>query len=928
MVFSVTSMVLNVVGKHPALIVALSLIALASFGCSKQSKEEAPTKDQILSRADDALAAGQYIKAEKDYREVLRVTPNDARALRQLGALYLTQGQVIQAYGPLKKATELQPDDPELQLKFGEAAMALRQLPEARQVALEVLDKKPGDETALRLLVDTAVTPDEIQETQTAIDRLREKDRDRASYHIALGILELRQQNEAGAEKEIKAALELDPKSSRAYSALGRLYLSRNDLKAAEEAMKTAADLSPLQSPMQLAYLDFELRRGNLREAKDLLERINNKFPEYLPARVYRMKTVCAERLDDDCAKRVQEILAQDPINFDAHFQDSVLDLIKGNTVNAIMKLEFLSDKYRDKPELMYQLALAYLASAGHTSPVQARQAVDKAAGRLREAIKLNPHYAAAIMTYAELQIRSGNAASVIDSLVQLIKEQPQIADGYFLLTAAYRAEHKEDQALALLRQMTTVFPKDPRPPFSAGNILLALGQPADARREFERSLEITPDYPPAIEALVNLDIADKQYAAAMDRVQKLIDKNAESAPSWALRARIYLAQKDYSHAEADLLNAIALDPKLESAYLQLADLYVNSARQDQAIEKLSGFVAKNQSVPALTQLAKIYQQVENFPAAADTYRKLLAVSADNIPALNNLAVLYSEHLGQLDTAYDLAKRARELSPDDAHVADTLGWILFKRGDYGKALPLLQESTVKTPDAPEYQFHLGMAHYMLGEEAAARVALQRATDTGVDFPGKGEARQRLSVLAIDGTAANAAARTDLQNDLRQWPNDPAVLVRLAQFQVRDGNADQAVKTLEKIVADSPQYGPAMRQLAVLYGERGVDDPKAYDLVQKARQSYPDDADITKTLGILSYRRQFYPQSAELLKEAARTRKDDPELFYYLGAARQKLKQWNECKTALERALSLNLPSELAGKAQQALAECSEELATP
>ena len=167
------------------------------------------------------------------------------------------------------------------------------------------------------------------------------------------------------------------------------------------------------------------------------------------------------------------------------------------------------------------------------------------------------------------------------------------------------------------------------------------------------------------------------------------------------------MAQKDDSHAEADLLKAIALDPKLESAYLLLADLYVNSNRQDQAIEKLSGFVAKNQSVPALTQLAKIYEQVENFPAARDTYRKLLAVSADNIPALNNLAVLYSEHLGQLDTAYDLAKRARELSPDDAHVADTFGWILFKRGDYGKALPLLQESAAKTPEAPEYQFHLG-----------------------------------------------------------------------------------------------------------------------------------------------------------------------------------------------------------------------------
>ena len=156
---------------------------------------------------------------------MLRLVPNDPVALRQLGTLYLEQGQVIQAYPPLKKAAELHPEDPELQLKFGEAALALRQLPEAREVAQEVLEKKPGDEAALLLLVDTAVTPDEIKQTQEAIDRLRGNDQDRASYHLALGILELRQHNEARAESEFKAALALDPKSSGAYSALGRLYL-------------------------------------------------------------------------------------------------------------------------------------------------------------------------------------------------------------------------------------------------------------------------------------------------------------------------------------------------------------------------------------------------------------------------------------------------------------------------------------------------------------------------------------------------------------------------------------------------------------------------------------------------------------------------------------------------------------------------------
>src|SRR5262245_4710649 len=775
-----TSMVTNLAGGYRSLIFALSLVALASSGCSEAPTKN-PTKDQILSRANDALAAEQYVKAEKDYREVLRLAPKDPVALRQLGIIHLDQDQYVQAYLLLKQATELQPDDPELQLKLGQAALAFGWLTQARDLAQQVLDKKPGDETALLLLADTAVAPDEIKETQKLIESRREKDQDRASYHLAVGILDLRQKNDARAESEFKTALELDPKSSGAYAALGRLYWSRGDLKAADEAMKTAADLSPLRSPMQMQYVDFKLRQGALPEAKAILEAINNKSPDYLPPRVALMKMACAEGRGEDCVARVQSILAQDSVNFDAVFQDSVLNLTKGDTAKAIRQLEHLNDAYRGRPKLLYQLAVAYLAFAGRASPGDARDAVDKAASRLTEAIKLDPRFAEAILTYAELQIRSGNAAPVIDSLVQLIKEQPQIAEAHYLLAAAYRAVKKENEALAVLRQMAVLFPKNPQPPFSAGSILLAQGKQAEARKEFERSVEISPDYLPATEAIVNLDLSERRYATAMNRVQKLIEKNATLPQVWGLSAKIHWAQQDVPRAEADLLKAIELNPKFEPAYLLLAQVYLSSNRPDEAIEKLNGFVEKNKSAPALLQLARIQEQVKNFPAARDAYEKLLTVSADSIPALNNLAVLYSEHLGQIEAAYDLAKKAREAAPDEPSIADTLGWILFKKADYGNALPLLREGAGKLPDNPDVQFHLGMAYYMLGDEASARVALQKAADANADFPGKDGARQRLAVLAINVETANAAARRELENTLQEWPNDPPALLRLAQF---------------------------------------------------------------------------------------------------------------------------------------------------
>src|SRR5262249_33732262 len=247
----------------------------------------------------------------------------------------------------------------------------------------------------------------------------------------------------------------------------------------------------------------------------------------------------------------------------------------------------------------------------------------------------------------------------------------------------------------------------------------------------------------------VDLDIAEKQYATAMDRVQKLIDKDPKPASLWGLRAKIYLAQQDFTHAEPDLLKAIELDPKLEQAYQLLAELYVASNRQEEAIAKLTAFVENNkgaQAAPALLQLAMIQEQLKHFDAARDAYEKLLAVAPNSAIALNNLAVLYSEHFGQLDKAYDLAQKAKEVA-NEPHIADTLGWISFKRGDYNGALRLLQEGAAKLPNLTEIQFHLGMTYYMLGEEEPARMALQKAADASADFPRKDEARQRLAVLA-------------------------------------------------------------------------------------------------------------------------------------------------------------------------------------
>ena len=46
------------------------------------------------------------------------------------------------------------------------------------------------------------------------------------------------------------------------------------------------------------------------------------------------------------------------------------------------------------------------------------------------------------------------------------------------------------------------------------------------------------------------------------------------------------------------------------------------------------------------------------------------------------------------------------------------------------------------------------------------------------------------------------------------------------------------------------------------------------------------------------------------------------MLYYLGQAYHQLKQLNQCKDTLQRALNLNLSPEHSDEAKRALADCS------
>jgi tetratricopeptide (TPR) repeat protein len=334
-----------------------------------------------------------------------------------------------------------------------------------------------------------------------------------------------------------------------------------------------------------------------------------------------------------------------------------------------------------------------------------------------------------------------------------MIRLQPGSTDGYALRALSNINRKHYVEAEQDVRRAISASPQSAFGYVQMGNLRFAQKQYGDAAKAFQDALDRNANSTDALRGLVNVYVAEKQVDKAIAAVNVQIGKAPNNSNFYnMLGAVLFHGKKDLSGAENAFVKSAALDSHNYDAVIQLCQVRAAKGEIDQAIAIGEQSLKDNTRQPNLHILmGNLYESKSDWKKAEDAYQKALDLNSQNPVASNDLARVMLQTGGNFDVALSLAQTAMKGLPDSPGVADTLGWIYYRKGVYPLAIRNLQEALRlqeknNLPDNPDIHYHLGMAYEKTEQPALARQQFEQVLKISPGYRDAAEIKKELTHL--------------------------------------------------------------------------------------------------------------------------------------------------------------------------------------
>jgi predicted Zn finger-like uncharacterized protein len=551
---------LKVEPQHLASAVELAQLALARKDAATVLKtlEPALAEPKLLAPAERARGlalkgAALLIQAKPGdavagLEEAVRIDPNSIFAKGTLARTYAALKQDEKALPLWKVVVAAEPDNPVWADGQVQSLAALKKSGEALSAAAKARATFPKDE-------QTALVVARVQEL---LDRVTD------------------------AEKNYKAATELDPDDLDAALGLARLYLRTRRPAEARAALAPVTEKQSQNARLHLGLGDLALATGDLAAAQSEYERATTLAPDSADAWVSRGRLALEKQAWKDARAHAEKALGLDP------------EVVEGRLVHgiALWKLGELDDAAKE---------LEAARSGGPNSRLEvALGAVYYEKGDLEKANELlqgvrrnDRGNAEAYFWIARVQWKKGDIDPALDSIHEAIDRAPTRASYQYELGRILRDARRVPEAVEAWKATVKLDPGYADAWEAIGQAYLEVGRYKEAIAAFESTLKADP---PRARVYGLLGDAQSQAGKSKDAIASYtagIKADPSLTSLYYRLGRTYSEMGQYDKAIAVYQRTLQAKPDDAQAWYHMGYALKEKGKKREAVEAFKNYLAK-----------------------------------------------------------------------------------------------------------------------------------------------------------------------------------------------------------------------------------------------------------------------------------------------------------------------------------------------
>ncbi|RDV37989.1 tetratricopeptide repeat protein [Bradymonadaceae bacterium TMQ3] len=480
-----------------------------------------------------------------------------------------------------------------------------------------------------------------------------------------------------------------------------------------------------------------------------------------------------------------------------------------------------------------------------------ARQQSEESIAMFTEALNIDSSRVDSLRALAEQYERAEmyqEALNFFTTNKNLGQQDPEVMLG---IVRSHMGLEQYNEAILKLEDGEKEFPEDARFPFYLGRLNMQRGTFYEARRAFERAVEIDPSLLTAHAALAQLAWRiDNDVARGEGHVRAITERPEGIDAAIASQvADYYRLSERRALARQWNEEALRLDPNFWNARLNLSRLLLEDAQSERALELLERARAEGiEDIRLSAYLADAYRQAGQFDRAIDEINKVIESEPSNEEYIFIRGRIYFDR-GNYETAREDFNKAYELNPRYHEAYFYVGRTALAEKDFNTAKRIFGHVLDYQPNNGEFHYFMGRTFEDEESEAQALTQYQRATTVDPTYGVKNPEIYVRRGLLLARTGATRAGKVDIMRALELKPDMVEAQFALGEANFREQNYPGAIEHYSAALEKAPERPLAQYQYGMALIYEGKREQGARHLQQAIRFGY-NNPEIYRRLGYL------------------------------------------------------------------------------